>query len=297
MDDLIYIVLVNYNEKKYLQDCLDSIYGQTYKNIKVVMVDNDSADGSVEEVSASYPDVDILQTGCNSGFAHGCNVGIEYALRKGADYVMLLNIDTFIDENLVFYLHKYASRNKVTSPKIFSNQDYTDIWYAGGGMDYTAGSHTQFHDTRLEMKNESPAHNMKFASGCCMMVHRNIWQTIGLLDEKYFMYFDDDDLSVRFRKNHIRMVYVPDAVMWHKVGGSYKGIKNILTEYYFTRNKLYFVWKHRDVMKIDIFHLTWQMLDKKVIHAKGNDRQYIRYVLCGIRDFYLGKMYKSNCKF
>lgn len=297
MDDLIYIVLVNYNERKYLKDCLESIFNQTYHNIKVVMIDNDSNDGSVEEVRKSFPDVEIFQTGSNTGFAHGCNVGIEYALENGTDYVMLLNIDTHIDTNLVFHLHRHAGSRKVTSPKIYSDQMHSNIWYAGGGMDYTAGSHTQFHDERLERKNSEPVHSMKFASGCCMLVHRDIWQKIGLLDEKYFMYFDDDDLSVRFRKSHIKMLYVPKAIMWHKVGGSYKGMKNILTEYYFTRNKLYFVWKHKDVMKIDIFHLTWQMLEQKVFHAKGNDKRYIPYVIRGICDFYLRKMYRSSCKF
>ena len=117
------------------------------------------------------------------------------------------------------------------------------------------------------------------------------------MDEKYFMYYDDDDMSLRFRKAGVEMRYIYSSSLWHKVGGSYAGKKNILTEYYFTRNRLYLMKKHKDIMRTSYHKIAKEIFEQKVYKAGANDKQYIPYVLRGICDFYIGKMGKSSCKF
>lgn len=296
-EDNIYIVLVNYNGKKYIEECIKSIYRQTYKRITVVVVDNASSDGSLKDIE-KYTDLIILRRKKNEGFAKGCNIGIQYALHEGADYVMLLNVDTVIDNDLVYELYQCADDHTITSPKIYDNDARTRIWYAGGDIDFQHGKHVQYHHRKLE-KQHGKEHNyrVQFVSGCCMLVHRNVWKKVGFLDEKYFMYFDDDDLSVRFLKGKFQMRYVPAATMWHKVGGCFRGSKNSLTQYYFTRNRLYFVKKHSDIMKISVWKLVYEILVKQVIFPSEADKQYRGYVIKGVIDFCLGNMYQANCDF
>lgn len=293
----IYIVLVNYNGKKYIKECLDSIGRQTYKDIKIIVVDNASSDGSLQVLEA-YKDLVLLRRHRNEGFARGCNIGIKYALKAGAEYVMLLNIDTKIDDDLVYKLYNAAGPNTVTAPQIFYDGSTTKIWYSGGDMDFQLGSHIQYHDKRLEHSiPPKPNHPIRFVTGCCMLVHRNIWKKVGLLDEKYFMYFDDDDLSLRFLKKKVKMLYVPSAKMWHKVGGCFKGTENSLTTYYFVRNRLYFTKKHADVMQTNAIKLSWKILQQSIFMEKKSFTGYKIYVIRGIVDFYLQRMYKAKYKF
>ena len=134
-------------------------------------------------------------------------------------------------------------------------------------------------------------------SGCCMLIPIEVIKRVGGLDEKYFMYYDDDDMSLRFRKAGVEMRYIYSSSLWHKVGGSYAGKKNILTEYYFTRNRLYLMKKHKDIMRTSYHKIAKEIFEQKVYKAGANDKQYIPYVLRGICDFYIGKMGKSSCKF
>ncbi len=297
MDGCVYVVIVNYNGMKYLEEFMDSLERQTYKNFKVIFVDSCSPDGSGNWFEEKYPQHETFLQNSNVGFAKGCNIGIQYARQSGADYVLLLNIDTVLEENLLEELVKYSRGEAVTTPKIYSTRDKVNIWYGGGSIDYEKGSNVHFHDERLESRSVSPIHNVSFASGCCMLIPAIVLQKVGSLDEKFYMYFDDVDMSVRFKKAHVRIYYVSSTSLWHKVGGSYDGIRNILTEYYFTRNKLYFIKKHRDVMKVSCHKAAWEILRQKVFKAGPNDKKYVPYILRGIFDFYFNRLYKSSCKF
>lgn len=297
MNGLVYIVLVNYNGMKYLHEFMESIEKQTYNNFKVVLVDSASGDGSPQWFQKNYGQYKTIIKNENVGFAKGCNIGIEFAEKDGADYILLLNIDTVLENNLLEELVNNSDRNTVVSPKIYSTRDKVNIWYAGGGLDFTTGCHIQYHDERLETGNHRPAHRISFVSGCCMLIPMTVIKKVGVLDEKFFMYYDDDDLSIRYRKAGVRMLYVPTTSLWHKVGGSYGGIRSVLTEYYFARNRLYLMKKHQDVMKVSYHKIAWEIFQKKVYKAGANDKVYVPYVRRALFDFYLDRLYKSSCKF
>lgn len=297
MNGIIYIVLVNYNGMKYMEDFMASIENQTYKNYSIVLVDSGSSDGSAQWFQEHYKQHKIIIKHENIGFACGCNIGIRYAEGKGADYILLLNIDTVLEDNVLEELVKSSSSNTVVSPKIYSSKDKVDIWYAGGKLNLKTGSHIQYHDERLEKRNASLAKRINFVSGCCMLIPMSVIKKVGILDEKFFMYYDDDDLSIRFWKAGVRMLYVPTTSLWHKVGGSYAGIRSVLTEYYFTRNRLYLMKKHKDVMRVNYNSVAWDIFKKKVYKVNPNDEEYRYFVARALLDFYMNRMYKSSCKF
>lgn len=297
MDGCVYVVLVNYNGMPYLEEFMHSLEGQTYKNYKVVFVDSGSSDGSAMWFKRKYPQHKAFLAAKNVGYVRGCNIGMRYARKKGADYVLLLNIDTILEDNLLEELVKYSRGVAVTTPKIYSTRDKVNIWYAGGTIDYEKGTNVHFHDERLERGGDSPAHCIDFASGCCMLIPKRVLQTVGGFDEKFYMYYDDVDLCIRLKKANIRLYYISSTSLWHKVGGSYGGIRSVLTEYYCARNRLYFIRKHKDLIKISCHAAAWDMLQKKVIRPSITDKKYSCYVLRGVCDFYLNRLYESSCKF
>lgn len=293
----VYIVAVNYNGRGYLEEFMESLECQTYNNFKLIFVDNCSPDGSGRWFEEHYPQYEVIFQPTNIGFARGCNIGIYRAQEEGAEYILLLNIDTVLENDLLEELVKYSKGAAVTVPKIYSTRDKMNIWYGGGSIDYGKGTNVHYHDTRLEESSARPFCSVDFATGCCMLIPASVLSKVGYLDEKFYMYYDDVDLSVRIKKAQVCMYYVPSASLWHKVGGSYKGARNILTEYYFTRNRLYFIKKHKELMKISCHKAAWEILKRKVIKADSNGKKYIPYVLSGIRDFYFNRLYKSPCKF
>lgn len=297
MDGCVYIILVNYNGMSYLEEFMQSLERQTYKNYKVVFVDSCSPDDSGIWFEENYPQHKVFLENKNIGYAKGCNIGIHYARQEGADYVLLLNIDTVLEDNLIEELVKYSKGRAVTTPKIYSSRDKVNIWYAGGSIDYEKGTNVHFHDERLECHSVSPVHRVSFVSGCCMLIPNFVLQKVGSLDEKFYMYYDDVDMCVRLRKIRIPMYYISSTSLWHKVGGSYDGIRSVLTEYYCTRNKLYFIKKHKDVMQISCHEAAWDMLQKKVIKAGINDKKYAPHVFRGIFDFYFNRLYMSSHRF
>ena len=297
MNDCVYVVIVNHNGMPYLEEFMYSLEEQTYKNFRVVFVDSGSSAGSAMWFKRKYSQYKAFLSANNLGYAKGCNIGIHYARKKGAEYVLLLNIDTVLENNLLEELVKYSKGVAVTTSKIYSTRDKVNIWYAGGAIDYEMGTNVHFHDERLERDESSPAHGIDFVSGCCMLIPMQVLQEVGVFDEKFYMYYEDVDLSIRLKKANIQMYYISSTSLWHKVGGSYDGIRNALTEYYCTRNRLYFIKKHEELIKIGCNAVAWDMLQKKVIRPSIIDRKYASYVLRGVCDFYLNRLYRSSCKF
>lgn len=285
VNEKITIVLVNYNGRNFLKNCIESIRAQTYNNISLLIVDNNSSDDSVNYLKSTYPEIPVIVCSKNHGFAKGNNIGIRRALEAGADYILLLNVDTVIDEHLVEYLMKEADSQTVTVPKIYSDKRMMKIWYSGGEIDYINGR--AFHYEKWEC---SEGNEVSFACGCCILIHKNILERVGMFDEHYYLYFEDTDFSARLAKENIKIKYVKEARMWHKVGGSGGDKGALIKTYYITRNRLYFINKFQDEIQVKALQIAWETFWKYVITEKNKEKR--KYVWWGIRDFYRKKMYK-----
>lgn len=237
--DSVFIILVNYNNYKLTIDCIDSVFKSTYKEYSIVVVDNASTDGSFCILSNVYKNEDkvfILKSTENNGFSAGNNIGINFALKNGADYIMLLNNDTVIDKNMIEILHSRANDSTVTTPKMYYYSNPNIIWYAGGELNYKSGKIKHIGLDKADNKKYDTEKICSFVTGCCMMIHKDIFKKVGMLDENYFMYGEDVDYSIKLTNAGTKMLFLPNAKLWHKVGGSSASSK--LNIYYDTRNKL-----------------------------------------------------------
>jgi len=208
----VYALVLNYNGKKFLSTCLDSLYKSDFPNLEVVVIDNNSKDGSFEDARLKFPRFHFIKNSENLGFAAGNNVAIRFALEKMADYIFLLNNDATIEPDtlakLVAIAEEKSSRG-IISPVILS-WEKTAVWFAGGDIDWKKMK--TFHHTKIK----SPApYQTNYISGCAMLIKKNVFKKIGLFDEKFFLYYEDADLSHRAFKAGFDLIIEPSAIAYH----------------------------------------------------------------------------------
>ncbi len=290
MQQSVYIVIVNYNDLDYLHDFMRSVEGQTYKNIQVIMVDNASVDDSVKWMETNCSKVHIIKQSENTGFGAGCNIGMEYAIKQGAEYVLLLNTDTILEKNLVEELIRYADDKTVVTGQITCG-DGTDIWYSGGRIDKEKGI-TEQNLYGIDVQKEY--YEVEFISGCCMMISKNIIERVGGFDETFFLYYEDTEYCIRLKQAGVRLLYIPKARLWHKVGGSSSGNSenSCSTEYYVARNRLLFA--ERCQMIRNSCTVLKEILQERAFFTGIVNERYRVYTKAAIADYmhgYFGKGY------
>ena len=229
---LTYIVIVNWNGLQDTLECLSSLTKIESKNVVVVVVDNGSADDSVNAIRHAYPKTVLVETGKNLRFSGGSNVGIRLALERGAEQIMLLNNDTVVDPQLLALLTSRLQSSPdigVVAPKILYSADPTRIWYAGGEISMWTGTMRHVGIRKEDSGLFDKPGETEYASGCCFLVRRETVQHVGLLDEAYFMYTEDADWCLRARRAGYQIFFEPRARVWHKVsvsaGGHLSGFK------------------------------------------------------------------------
>jgi GT2 family glycosyltransferase len=247
---VIAVVIVNWNGRSLLDSCLGSILAQTPPPERIFLVDNGSSDGSAEHVRTAWPTVTLLETGDNLGFAGGNNVGIRAALAAGADAVLLLNNDAqLLPGALEALLSSLEQGGPVSAaaPKILYRSAPEVIWAAGGRFDWWRGVAVDRGLNERDTGQYDRAEDVQSATACCLLVGRRAFQEIGLLDEAYFMYFEDADFSARLGRAGLTIAYQPQARVLHDVFGSSGGAPDRpsrLALYYSTRNRSLFITRH-----------------------------------------------------
>jgi len=220
------VVLVNWNGRSVTIDCLRSLQSASYPGLSTVVVDNASTDGSVEAIRAEFPGIGLLVMSENLRFAGGNNVGIRKALDEGADMVMLLNNDTVVDPHFADFLVERLENNPrcgMTCPKILYVDDPQRIWFAGGAVSMWSGTMRHIGIREVDHGQHDLPHPTAYATGCCILARAEAIRKVGLLDETYFMYAEDADWSLRFRRAGYTIVYEPRAKVWHKLSVSAGG--------------------------------------------------------------------------
>jgi len=283
------IVMVNYNGKNFQNETIRSIEKQTYKNYKVIIVDNASSDGSVELCKEEFPWVKIIELNRNTGVAYGNNVGIKYALKRNYDYVLLLNNDVEMQPDLIEILLKEASNTAIAVPKIYYFDKKKVIWSAGGFIDWDTGTPHHLGYNRIDGPAFNKKKEVECAPTCCMLIHRNIFQITGFMDPEYFLYYDDTDFCIRANDAGVKILYIPEAFMWHKVHSSTGG-RNItkLSVYYLARNRLYLLRKNKSKLSRTTYFSIIKTIWESIFHY--DEKKFSKYALIGFKDFLFGKM-------
>jgi GT2 family glycosyltransferase len=234
-------VVLNWNGGDDTLLALESLRG-----IETICVDNGSTDGSAEAVARRFPEVELIRTGANLGFAGGNNVGIRRALERGADWVLLVNNDAVADPGLADALSRAAAARPdagILACKVLF-EDGGTVMYAGASfhalLGYSGrrvgwGERDRFHERR----------DVERADGAAMAVSRGALERAGLLDDTLFAYVEDIELSLRVRRAGFAIVLVPDARVRHKGSASTGGGSSTTNLYYDTRNTIVVVERHR----------------------------------------------------
>jgi GT2 family glycosyltransferase len=243
---LVGVVVITWNQREDTLECLESVFRMAYPHFFVVLVDNASTDGTREAVAARFPQVGYIANEANRGFSAAVNQGIECALQQGADYLFLLNNDTVLDARLLDHLMEYARDESVGMlvPKIYYHKQPQVIWSVGAGLNrWTLEKKGEVRgcvdDGRWEKVVER-----EHVTACAVLLPRRLIEKIGLLDERFFYYYDDADLSLRVREAGYTTLLVPQAKLWHKVARASGGPDTTYERYWMGRSSVLFFRKH-----------------------------------------------------
>ena len=220
------IVVLNWNgldDTRALLRTLERCRVPAGWSASVMVVDNGSSDGSPSTLAAEFPNVDVLALPSNLRFAGGNNRGLKRALDAGADAVMLLNNDTEADpgllERLLLALEQHPAAG-AAAPLIYFAAPSQRIWYAGGRCVPALGLAAHRGLRTLDRGQYRSVERTGYLTGCCLLARREAWERVGLLDERYHIYAEDADWSLRARRVGFTLLFVPTARLWHKVSAS-----------------------------------------------------------------------------
>lgn len=242
MQPRVLIVILCYNGVELTLECLDSLRRLDYAAAEVLVVDNASSDGTPERVHTRFPEVAVIETGANLGFAAGNNVGLRYALERGYDYALLLNNDTEVAPEFLTRLVEVAERDPaigVVGPLITYYERPDRIWSAGGVIDWQRGT-SAMRGLDEPDTGQYRVTDVDFVTGCALLCRRAVLERAGLLDERFFMYYEETEWCVRARRAGFRIVHVPEARVLHKIPLDARADKPYVA-YYMTRNRLLFL--------------------------------------------------------
>lgn len=294
------VILVNYNGKSYNEACIESVRANRVQaKVRIIVVDNASSDGSVQTLRERYAgeeQTELIELDDNSGFSCANNVGIRRAQAWGADAVLLLNNDTEIGETMLQELLACAARHpgSVIVPKIYYSDDRKRIWSAGGSVSPVIRKVRHIGLDEEDRGQYDEERRIFFATGCCLFLPMQAIRQAGLLDERFFLYYEDTEYSFRLRELGIDIYYCPQAVMYHKVGASSKGADSPLCAYYIARNWL-LCNRLRQRRRYPLF-LAYYAVNRTaccllwLLKGKG---ALVRATWLGIRDFHRGKFGRS----
>ncbi len=260
----LFIIILNYNGGEDAVKCLESLDAtQILKQSTPIIIDNASEDNSVELIQNKFPKIKIICNKKNLGFAGGNNVGIKYALKNQADYILLLNTDTQAQKNFLGTLINHLESDKfhgIVAPAIefkIDNQTFFDL---GGEINWFIGRTT--HNDVKKIPSWKEPLKVEFVTGACMLIKKEVFEKIGLLDERFFMFFEDADFCLRARKAGYSTWAVPEAQIYHKLSASVN--KTPKKYQYLLKSNLKFINKHLNTIFKPIGYLYLLLLALKI---------------------------------
>ena len=240
------VVTVTYNSGAVIDDFMRSILSQTYLDFTLFVVDNASSDDTLERL-ASYNDarIAVIPSQVNAGVAEGNNVGIRASLENECGLVLLINNDTVFDPTLITKLTEGLLEYEcdMVVPKILYFDDPNKIWSAGGYFSVWRGSTRHIGCGQKDDGRFDQPRAISYNPTCCMLLKHEVFDRIGLMDSNYFVYFDDTDFCLRALRAGLKLFYLPDARLEHKVS-SLTGDNSSFTVRYRTRNHIYYLLKN-----------------------------------------------------
>ncbi len=278
------VVVVTYNGWAYTRACLESLRHCITPHT-VVLVDNGSRDETVANVAREFPEVRLLPQDTNLGYAGGNNVGIRWCLEQDLDPVVLLNNDTEIEPDALEWLLPHARAGCVTGPQIRDAAAREMPVVAVSNIDWKNGL------IRHQPVPDGQPASAGMVSGCCLMAPASLWRQVGLLDEKFFLYYEDTDFVARALAAGACAMYEPRAVIFHHEGAATGSTQmSPLALYYNTRNRLYFMSKHRPSSARFLAYFVVTRIAYALRYATSRQWSRLSAMMQGLTDYLGGRM-------
>ncbi len=293
MDTSVSVIIPNFNGRKFLKTCIDSVKKQNYSSYEVIIVDNGSSDGSVQYIHENYPELILIQNKKNLGFAAAVNQGIKSSSSK---YVFLLNNDVELEVDSISNLIKCIEKDE----NIFAVSSKMICYNDRGKMDDAGDEYTILGWTRKVGDGKSPdlyVTERETFSACAgaALYRKSILSEIGYFDENFFAYLEDVDLSYRARIRGYKCVYCPDAVVYHFGSGTSGSRYNEFKIRLAARNNVYVPYKNMPWPQLAlncIFLFMGYFIKYIFFFKKGQGNIY----LAGLKEGFssLGKLKKTK---
>jgi GT2 family glycosyltransferase len=302
MQKVVISILHYHNESDTLK-CLESIADLDLEGIEIeTFVLLNGKDEKLDIVGRDFSGINltVLQNSYNAGFTGGHNLVYEKVQDKKFDFFLLLNNDSTMDTHCLVEMVNTARSEKIgiVVPKIyfskgreFHKSRYSEkeaghvFWYAGGYIDWDNVQSKHKGVDEVDAGQFDKEENITFATGACLLIRKKVIDMVGLFDERYFLYYEDADLSQKVIKAGFELHYQPKAIVWHSNAGS-SGVGSALHDYYLTRNRMLFGMKYAPLR-------LKALLIKESIRFMLNGRKWQKI---GVKDYYLHRFGKGSFK-
>jgi len=271
------IVTVLYNSENVLKEFFETLNIQTYRNFILYIIDNKSPDNSLIISKKLSQNVNfetiIIENSENFGVAKGNNIGIKQALKDNCDRILLSNNDVVLEADTINLLLKgmIEENASMSVPKIYIYKS-DKIWCAGGGFDHKRGATFHRGIGELDSGKYDKREFVEYTPTCFMLIMKAVFERVGYMDEKYFVYFDDTDFLYRaIVKNKESLVYIPESTIQHNESNSTGGLYSLFSIFFMNRNRLYFAYKNlglKSFLRI-LFNSFTKLALKYIINYKG----------------------------
>jgi GT2 family glycosyltransferase len=240
------IVIVNHNLKDSLRQTLDCFARINYPNLNVVVSDNASTDGSQEMVRKEFPDVHLLSHSQEQGYARAARLGMAFLVNK-TKYIFSTTNDVTVDPEIINVLVDYAEKDPhagVLGTKIYFHERPNVLWHAGGRIHPLHGHSYHLGWEHKDAPRYSRVRECDFVTGCGFLMRCEALLKVGFFKEDLVFYSEDAELCYRIREGGYRIVFIPEAKMWHKTGTTLAKNRPVQLRYS-TRNSLYLIQRHK----------------------------------------------------
>jgi len=243
----IAIIIVNWKQYELTINCLLSLQKVEYKNLKVILVDNEYNFEKINKIKSDFNKVEFIESKENLGFVSANNIGIKYAIKNKFDYVMLLNNDTEVNKKfLTPLLNSFQNDNSLgaVQPLIMNYNNRGKVWNAGGYLN-------NFFGFPYTNKLNNKKRQIDWITGCCILLKTKVIKKVGLMDEHFFAYYEDVDWSLRIKKLGYKLGIVESSVIFHhgtksSNNSNLEGNLSPFLHYLNIRNHIYLIKKHSD---------------------------------------------------
>ena len=294
------VIILHLSDADGLLECLASLGRVSYANFDIFVIHNGPESAELEKRLLPFSErlIEIIHIGNNLGFSVGNNIGIKRALEKGAEYVFLLNDDTVVGEDFLNILMDAAQKNPLAGTlgaevRYFAERER--ISFSGALFDPLSCRFTFPRSGELAKGSAGlPLIESDYITGCALLVSKKLIDTVGLLDERFFLYWEDTDWGLRAEKAGFKNLVIPSAHVWHKVSVSSGGMDSLIRVYHKTRSHLLLAKLHAPdaLTKLHIQFIrdiAWLLL-------KSDDRNRFkkaRAYIAAIKDYHKGKADKG----